>query len=397
MSRAESNAELQHLTVDMAQDILPDSGTDSGGERGLPPYLTLDAWRGIASLSVVAFHAAKGILNRHPDLESRSLYAASLWGWLGVQLFFVISGYCITGAALSALRRGLSPFRIFILARIRRIYPPCWFALLGAAFFGMAAMKMAKNGYLHPDAFTEVGIFQHSALYYFANLTLTQFVFHQPILLDVCWSLCYEVSFYLIVALCLLPLTSGKKTHNVLNTLNSITILCLTLLIFAPSYSFYPFDLWPQFGLGVIVYDWLSRPRERTPKIWAAIVLAQTLLLAVLDNNRLGAMQQPARPACIISLAFAAALIVLSRYDKRFSTFYIVQWLSTIGIFSYSLYLTHTLTLRAVNQICELLHIAQPFFVYVLGIGISLGVARLFYVLFEHPFLHAKLHPSNLK
>lgn len=357
---------------------------------GMPPYLLLDAWRGLAILVVVGFHATKGVLNRFPALETHPFYAAGLWGWLGVQLFFVISGYCIVGAAFSALRRSAFPVREFALARLRRIYPPCWFALFGAALFSLAAAKMAAHGYLHPDAFTQVGVFRHSAMFYFSNLTLTQILVHQSILLDVTWSLCYEVAFYFIVALLLLPLSWAKSGRNVLNTLHGLTGACLLLLLLAPSRSFYPLDLWPQFGLGVVVYDWLSHPRQRAPKLWAIAIGIQTLLLAALDTGTLGAMQQPARPACLVSLAFAALLLVLYRCDVRLNRSPPIQWLSAVGLFSYSLYLTHTLTLRAVNQVSGFLHLTDPRIVFPLGILITLIVARLFFQFFERPFIHAR-------
>ena len=60
-----------------------------------PQYKTLDHWRGVAALWVMIFHGFGTVYNKplHPLVELVKSVAAP--GWLGVHLFFVISGYCI--------------------------------------------------------------------------------------------------------------------------------------------------------------------------------------------------------------------------------------------------------------------------------------------------------------
>jgi len=56
----------------------------------LPSYLPeLDGLRGLAILAVVLYHC-------QPRLKGTWIYSASLWGWAGVILFFVLSGFLIT-------------------------------------------------------------------------------------------------------------------------------------------------------------------------------------------------------------------------------------------------------------------------------------------------------------
>src|SRR5689334_17881239 len=88
----------------------------------LAPYRMLDAWRGVASLAVVAFHWAEIATRRAAALDMNPLYAVSHYGALGVQIFFVISGFCIANAGMATLRRG-EPLGTYARARIRRIYP----------------------------------------------------------------------------------------------------------------------------------------------------------------------------------------------------------------------------------------------------------------------------------
>jgi peptidoglycan/LPS O-acetylase OafA/YrhL len=82
----------------------------------LPAYIPeLQGLRGLAVLGVVFYHC-------HPRLQGTWLYAGALWGWSGVNLFFVLSGFLITSILLEA-RRGPHYFRNFYARRALRIWP----------------------------------------------------------------------------------------------------------------------------------------------------------------------------------------------------------------------------------------------------------------------------------
>jgi peptidoglycan/LPS O-acetylase OafA/YrhL len=82
----------------------------------LPSYIPeLQGLRGLAVLSVVFYHC-------HPRLEGTWVHYASLWGWAGVNLFFVLSGYLITSILLEA-REKPRYFRNFYGRRALRIWP----------------------------------------------------------------------------------------------------------------------------------------------------------------------------------------------------------------------------------------------------------------------------------
>lgn len=82
----------------------------------LPSYIPeLQGLRGLAVLGVVIYHC-------HPRLEGTWLYSASLWGWAGVNLFFVLSGFLITSILLEA-REKPHYFRNFYARRALRIWP----------------------------------------------------------------------------------------------------------------------------------------------------------------------------------------------------------------------------------------------------------------------------------
>ena len=85
-------------------------------------YDSLDLMRGLAALWVFFYHFS---LLFPFDQTSSFLHAAFCYGYLGVPMFFVISGYCMAAAARSALRREES-VSSFLYRRMRRIYPPFW-------------------------------------------------------------------------------------------------------------------------------------------------------------------------------------------------------------------------------------------------------------------------------
>jgi peptidoglycan/LPS O-acetylase OafA/YrhL len=82
----------------------------------LPAYLPeLQGLRGLAVLGVVAYHC-------HPRLEGTWLYYGSLWGWSGVIIFFVMSGFLITSNLLGT-RDKPDYFHNFHARRALRIWP----------------------------------------------------------------------------------------------------------------------------------------------------------------------------------------------------------------------------------------------------------------------------------
>ncbi len=356
-------------------------------------------WRGFASLWVVMYHGSVIITQKFPSLMRTPVYIFGAYGSLVVQMFFVISGYCIANAASSAMRHDHG-FWQFARARVRRIYPAYWFALLIYSLLAIVSSFLVASGHLKSSILGDHDPLHQPWLYFVSNLTLTQSLFKQSYLVGVSWTLCYEIFFYLIIGISLLSSKRRGETA-MLNILHLLTASSLLVLVFTPQHRFFPLDMWPQFGLGVLVYDCLKHPSKARPKWWAFVLGLLTLAFVVHGNIPIGTLGEPSRVAFSVALVFAAILLLLYRFDEVLSKNSIVKALSKVGLFSYSLYLMHVICLGLLNQVVKKIHLPEDLssIWLLLSLLIPIGVARIFYHFCERPFLKgnraALLEPSE--
>src|SRR5262249_8562006 len=154
--------------------------------------------------------------------------------------------YCIANAAAVVYgRRG--GFRQFMSARLRRIYPACWAALLLTAALAALAELLVRSGHLGPSNLANIHVTEQGPLYFFANFTLTQGVLGQQSLIYQTWTLCYEMAFYLLVGCALTSVGHRMGERAILTRLHAVTVGTLLLLLISPTSLRYPLDLWPQF------------------------------------------------------------------------------------------------------------------------------------------------------
>lgn len=164
--------------------------------RGFKYIPAIDGLRAIAVLSVMFYHIG---------------FKWIPGGFLGVDLFFVISGYVITRLLLDSIQRsGGLDLRYFYFSRMRRLIPPLVFMLFTTALFvGMWAPDTIKR-FLTDAPFSLTGLMNWWLVFkkqdYFEAMG-------RPPLLQHTWSLGVEVQFYLIWPLILLFVLKffGKK------------------------------------------------------------------------------------------------------------------------------------------------------------------------------------------
>jgi exopolysaccharide production protein ExoZ len=324
-------------------------------------YLSLDHWRGFAALWVLVFHANRG----KPPLGIALLDDFIINGWLGVQLFFVISGFCIAERAAREFRAGGTVGR-FLLDRLLRIYPPYWAALLVAVALNLAGAFVKgvpwSEPFVLPDGLTG---------WLMAGFAMEPW-FSQASFLLVAWTLTYEIGFYLCtaaglaVALATRRPWAGPAFWGVLLVIGLVPSLAVWFPLLM---------LWPHFALGGIV--WLAgQPGYSTAGRFAAGTAGIAMVY-------LATWPQPADTAFPLRFSCGAAwlLLVLRPWDAQLATLPFLRWLGWTGAFSYSLYLVHSPIVGKIGNLLErwpaLSH--QPLWLLILSAIFTVPCAWLFY------------------
>ncbi|OUC91886.1 acyltransferase family protein [Streptosporangium minutum] len=159
-----------------------------GAARGSGRLAELDLLRFVAAMAVLAFHyfiAFASVWGDRPSELFPAISTLSGLGILGVELFFMISGFVIL---MSVWGRGLGAFA---LSRLVRLFPAYWVSVgVTAAVYGLTAATA-----LDPKL---------SAGEYGVNLTMLQRAFGVYDANGVYWSLWVELRFYLLISVLVL-------------------------------------------------------------------------------------------------------------------------------------------------------------------------------------------------
>ena len=356
-------------------------------------YKLLDAWRGLAALSVVTLHGAVPLLGgAYQNLAEGTAWGKLLYGALGVQFFFVISGYCIAGAAVQQLLNFGEAWQ-FVRARVHRIWPGYLASLFFALLLIGAHEVLARQGVITPVETYLPFSAMASPTWVFSHLTLTQVPLHAKPINGLYWTLNYEVAFYAVVALLLVP-TWRLNKRWVLGTLHVLTIAALTLLIVKPELRFFPFDLWPLFGLGVLVYDLTRHPKSVGVWATAGAVALMTIVFVTRHSWGGGGLMLTSRVQFTAALIFAAMLLLLKPLDNKLTRWPLFKMLGRIGVFSYSMYLAH-IPIRGIflgAMVKSGILTPETFWlVPTIFVPLSLALGWLFHRVFERPWMIGKI------
>jgi peptidoglycan/LPS O-acetylase OafA/YrhL len=301
--------------------------TSSGGFRP-----DIEGMRGIAVLLVVMFHC--GI----PGFNG---------GFIGVDVFFALSGYLITGLILNEIARtGKLSFRNFYARRARRLLPAAGVVVLSTLLLGLliySPLELAR--FAKWAAYTSLYIsnfmFVRDASNYFASDVETNPFLHT-------WSLAVEEQFYLIwpalIAAALLLMKSRRRLATLLVVLSTISLaLCVWLTQHRQPWAFFslPPRAW-EFGLGGLACM-TSAQNLRLGPAWVKL-LGWTGLIAVLAGGCFYSPQTkfPGIAALLPVVGTLATLVAgTSGSSSALSALLGTRILQTLGRLSYSWYLWH--------------------------------------------------------
>ncbi|QND60175.1 acyltransferase family protein [Mesorhizobium huakuii] len=324
----------------------------------------IDGLRAVAVLPVLLFHAGlAGFEN----------------GYLGVDIFFVISGYLITGILLDERRRtGKVSFISFYERRLRRILPALAVvvtASAAAAWFVLTPVRMEEFSKSVISAFTFSANFWFLAqTHYFSTATDEQPLIHL-------WSLGVEEQFY--VALPLLVLLTNRIPEKALFVaigVLGVASLLLSELVSAasPDAAFYRPDTRAWELLAGAACAFLASGKICFPQLLAAAGAALIALsLFVLPGP--GLPNFLAVPVCL-----GTALVLLSATGASgIGRILAAPGITHIGLISYSLYLWHQ-PLLALARVRQMAPLSTGLTCMVLAICVVLASATWYFV--ERPF-----------
>lgn len=286
--------------------------------------------RALAVLPVLIFHA-------WPDLLPG--------GFVGVDVFFVISGYLISGILFRQLQRTRRiDFADFYAKRIRRIIPNLLCVLLFTAAVGWF--------YLAPGEYRDLGRQIYSSTFFYQNFRLLKDLGDyfaadasvQPLLH--LWSLAIEEQFYIVFPLlCALvwKLRANVQALGGVVLLVTFGSLVACLLVEDQAFRFYfPLTRFWELGVGIVLsyaqHFGIWRPETQSElKRNALSLLGGALLILSLFFVR-----EKNFPGVEALLPTLGALFILSASPKAlFNRFLALKPVVFIGLISYSLYLWH--------------------------------------------------------
>lgn len=266
-------------------------------------------------------------------------------GFIGVDIFFVLSGFLITSIILSEKKStGAFSFKHFYTRRIKRILPPLWPVILCCA---VAAVLLFNTENFKSFSWSAISATVFSANHYFASTTS---YFHNPgdssILLHL-WSLSVEEQFYLVWPLLLL---AGIKIECN-DRLKLLILIGSTLLSFigahlmastgrfetAAFYSLPPRAGELMIGGTLAFYQQSALKQRQLPSLgWLGLlfVLAPFVLYS----------HSTTFPGLTALIPCFGVVLVLSQFSKSSFVYHTIlgnTYAQYIGKISYSLYLWH--------------------------------------------------------
>jgi peptidoglycan/LPS O-acetylase OafA/YrhL len=305
--------------------------------------------RAVAALSIVYFHSWT-VLDRFPKGSAHPIPWLADYGWLGVDLFFAISGYVI---CLVISKPDFSPISFFI-RRVFRLYP-LWLTTLTL----FAALALAWRGLLPKET---AGFFFYSA----TLLPTDGFPFY-----DIGWSLQHEMLFYFLC--CIIVPWFGIWGLVLFLTASTVAFYTLNL----PWYLAQPAQYHAEFLAGILAFR--AVPRMRVIGSIPLFVAGGTLLVYFVYF-------WGGRYFVPISLFLLISAFAIARPADNIATRAAVS----LGDASYSIYLIHPLVFL-IMKAATLLVLRAPIWIeepirfasFLPVIALSLWIWRHF----ETPFI----------
>jgi peptidoglycan/LPS O-acetylase OafA/YrhL len=265
----------------------------------------VEALRGLASISVACYHFSG-------PLDSGIAHGIGSYGWLGVDVFFVISGFVIP-LSLYGTDYRIRQFPAFLLRRLVRLEPPYLASIaLTILLWHLSTLPPGLLGSPPPYTMAQVGF------HLFYLIPLTSYEWLSPPY----WSLAYELVFYIAVGLAFSIFIARRAE------LTAVLIAVVAAVVSGLQGRFGLDGLLTarvlEFGVGILLLRLIVDDQSRF------VANATLLALSIVATGCLGGW------ALGVTVGLAAVAIFAFREAR------LGRWAYVVGGCSYSLYLTHT-------------------------------------------------------
>lgn len=371
---------------------------------------SLDGLRAFAMIMVLFSHSTwKFNEYINPPVDQVSLFHVFYNGWVGVELFFVLSGFLIASQLLTR-KLSFQSFKVFSLRRFFRIAPAYYFAIFATLSYV----------YIFPVVFYKqnVDLFAEWRVPVFAHVIFLHDYFgRDPVIDGIFWSIPIEMKFYLILPFIMYFLTRIKSSKTQLLGI-FVFYLCFVVFKFSYiynvigsesiSYTMYFFHIKTPFhfaldGLIVGVFcafflknETIKSLNDRT-RIWNALFwIAFFCYLLVASFPYFTEMRtdffERIGPRVLFSVLFGAGLIALVSGCNA-SKFFEIALFSYLAKISYSVYLLQIFALGIQDALMWKFsqYIDSGFWVWALSLPFLFLTAFAFghasYAYIEKPFI----------
>lgn len=277
--------------------------------------LWLDVLRGFAILLVILFHFTFRYEEKYPlNAFGEGLIFRVSFGWIGVHLFFMISGFIIY-LTIQNKKNSID----FLAARLSRLMPPYWTAILLILFLE----------YIHAHVFGVPN--RNDWLVTLFNMAMIQDVAHVRMLDGSFWSLLVEIDFYFLFAILWSKLNMKREGLFLV----SYAILYAFAFI---HYYIHPIPLGDYFGYFLIFWVGIAACKVQNEKmcIWKYILIVILTSVSTLGFYKDGVELLVGIP--VFSILMVVGQGMSEKYPKAIC---VLSPIARLGRISYSYYLIH--------------------------------------------------------
>ena len=319
-------------------------------------------------------------------------------GGIGVVFFFVLSGFLITYIILEEKSNtGQFNLKKFFMRRILRIWP-LYYLMVGFAYctpflLSLFNLSSSSEGY-EPNWLM--------SLLFLENYQIIATGSHPNVSpLTVMWSLCIEEHFYILWGILLYFISIKKLPVLIIVSILVSLIANLFFLKLGILNQEILTNLW-YFAFGAIPAYLLVRYREKfesfiqqTPAAYKVLVILLTVLYVFLSPWLSFNYQVLVEP--IIFGALFSSIICIIIPDQNKFKIADRHFLSRLGIYTYGLYIYHTIVINFLLQVFKRFHLSteQPLYALLLiliSLFATVLISKISYQLIERPFLQLKKH-----